>query len=283
MDSPPGNTIVARALLVVLLACAASDGRTQPPVSKAVAPLVAPQAPAQPAPTAPAAPAPTAQTAAAPTAVTLKPFTSRYKVEAFGFVAGMADITLTVQSDGHYQYSTAIHPRGLARLVFPSNGTLTTLAEADGSSVRPLRYREEDGTAATDDDVALDFDWSQGIVAGTAHDKSVRLSLSANTQDPMSIQLAVLLDFASTREPLRYSMVDKTKIKVYEYKSEGRARLETALGPLDTVIYSSNRPGQANRLTRVWYAPVLDYTPVRSDDINDGKLRVRMTILSLKR
>ncbi len=271
MDRLPGNAYFMRALLVVLLACAAADSHAQMPVHKVVAPLVAPPAP------------PPAPAAVAPTAVALKPFTSRYKVEAFGFTAGMADITLTVQSDGRYQYSTALHPRGLARLVFPSNGTLTTLAEADGSSVRPLRYREEDGTAATDDDVALDFDWSQGIVHGTAHDESVRLAMPAKTQDPMSIQLAVLLDFANKREPLRYSMVDKTKIKVYEYKSEGQARLETALGPLDTVIYSSNRPGQPTRLTRVWYAPALDYTPVRSEDINDGKLRVRMTILSLKR
>jgi hypothetical protein len=262
-----------RAVLVALLACAAADSRAELPVHKVVAPLVAPPPPL-PAPVTPPAPAP---------APVLKPFASRYKVEAFGFTAGMADITLVVQSDGRYQYSTALHPRGLARLVFPSNGTLTTWAEADGLSVRPLKYREEDGTAATDDDVALDFDWAKGTVQGTAHDESVRLPLPANTQDPMSIQLAVLLDFAGKREPLRYSMVDKTKIKVYEYKSEGRARLDTALGPLDTVIYSSNRPGQPTRLTRVWYAPALDYTPVRSEDINDGKLRVRMTILSLKR
>ena len=271
MDRPRGNAYFTSALLTVLLACAAAHSRAQPPVLKVVAPLVAPQPPAPVTPP------------IAPPAPVLKPFWSRYTVEAWGITAGTTDITLAVQSDGRYQYTTAIHPRGLARLVFPSHGTLSTLAAADGSSVRPLRYREEDGTAATDDDVALDFDWSQGIVQGTAHDKPVRLALPANTQDPMSIQLAVLLDFASKREPLRYSMVDKTKIKVYEYKPEGRARLETALGPLDTVIYSSNRPGQPTRLTRVWYAPSLDYTPVRSEDINDGKLRVRMTIQKLTR
>lgn len=270
MDRLRDNAYFMRALLVMLLACAAADSHAQLPVHKVVAPLVAPPPPPPPAPVAPAPAA-------------LKPFTSRYKVEAFGFTAGMADITLIVQPDGRYQYATALHPRGLARLVFPSNGTLTTWAEADGSSVRPMRYREEDGTDATDDDVALDFDWSQGIVHGTAHDAAVRLSMPAKTQDPMSIQLAVLLDFANKRVPLRYAMVDKTKIKEYEYKAEGTTRLETALGPLDTVIYSSNRPGQPTRLTRVWYAPALDYTPVRSEDVNDGKLRVRMTILSLKR
>jgi hypothetical protein len=277
----------ARAALAALLACLAQSAAAQPPAPAPPAAVTAPTEPAPAAIPAPTEPAPAATPAAAPAQApappVLKPFNARYKVEAFGFSAGTADIILKNGTAGHYEYSTALHPRGLFRLVVPSNATLATSAEAEGTSVRPLRYREEDGTESTSDDVTLDFDWTHGIVQGVAQDEPVRLALPANTQDPMSIQLAVLLDFANKREPVRYPMVDKTQIKVYEYKSEGPARLETALGPLDTVIYSSNRPGQPNRLTRVWYAPALDYTPVRSEDINDGKLRIRMTILSLKR
>jgi len=272
----------ARHLLTALLAGLAVSAVAQPPVP---APAVAAPAAAEPVPAPAPGPAatPTGETAAATTPPVLKPFAARYKVEAFGFSAGTADIVLKNGAAGRYQYSTALHPRGLFRLVVPSNATLATSAEMEGTSVRPLHYQEEDGTDSTSDDVTLDFDWTHGVVQGVAQDEAVRLPLPANTQDPMSIQLAVLLDFANRREPLRYSMVDKTQIKVYEYKSEGKARLETALGPLDTVIYSSNRPGQPDRLTRVWYAPALDYTPVRSEDINDGKLRIRMTILSLTR
>jgi hypothetical protein len=253
-----GNTKFARALLMALLACTALGSRAQPPAGTAVAPLVAPPP------------------------GTLKPFSARYKVEAFGFTAGTADIILEGGTGGRYQYTTALHPHGLFRVLIPSGATLTTSAETDGSSVRPLHYREEDGTQATGEDVTLDFDWHHEVVQGTAHDKAVRLSLPANTQDPMSLQLAVLTDFANQREPVRYTMVDKTQIKEYDYKSEGRARLDTALGPLDTVIYSSGRQG-SSKVTRVWYAPSLDFAPVRSDQFDDGKIRIRMTILSLKR
>jgi Protein of unknown function (DUF3108) len=258
MTMPRGNTQAARALLVALLACAALGSRAQPPERTADAPLVAPPP------------------------ATLKPFTARYKVEAFGFTAGTADIILEGGTGGRYHYTTALHPHGLFRVLIPSGATLTTSAETDGASVRPMRYREDDGTEATGEDVTLDFDWNHEVVQGVAHDKAVRLSLPANTQDPMSLQLAVLTDFANQREPVRYSMVDKTEVKEYDYKSEGRARLDTALGPLDTVIYSSSRPG-SSKVTRVWYAPALDFTPVRSDQIDDGKVRIRMTLLSLKR
>ena len=225
-------------------------------------------------------PAPlTSELAAAPSAI--KPFSARYKVVAFGFAAGTADITLE-GGGGHYQYRTTLNPHGLFRLAIPSGATLTTWVETDGSNVHPLRYREDDGTKDTDEDVALDFDWNLGLVHGTADDEAVRLALSANAQDPMSLQLAVLTDFANRREPHRYAMVDKTKIKEYDYKAEGNARLDTALGALDTVIFSSSRTG-SSKITRVWYAPALDYTPVRSEDIDDGRVRIRMTILSLKR
>ncbi len=237
-------------------------------------------------PTAPPAPAPATAPASTPpqsaAAKALKPFSARYKIEFFGIPAGTADIILTNGTSGRYQYTTAPHPNALARFWFPSHGTLTSLAETDGFSVRPLQYREEDGTKATDEDVSLDFDWSQGVVHGVAHDEPVRLPLAAHTQDPMSLQLAVLMDFANKRAPAHYAMVDKTQIKEYDYKSEGQTRLDTALGPLDTVIYTSSRPG-ASKITRVWYAPALDFVQVRSEDSDNGRVRVRVTITSLKR
>jgi hypothetical protein len=245
------------ALLAVLLAFPAVLASTDP-------------TPTAPAPTPPAGPP------------ALKPFSARYKVEAFGFTAGTADIILEGGAGGRYQYRTALSPRGFFRLAIPRGATLTTWIETDGSSVRPLRYREEDGSKDTHQDVALDFDWTRSHVQGTAHDKSIRLALPANAQDPMSLQLAVLTDFANRREPHRYAMVDKTKIKQYDYRPEGRARLTTEIGALDTVIYSSSRPG-SSKTTRVWYATALDFTPVRSDELDDGKLRIRMTIISLKR
>jgi hypothetical protein len=77
-------------------------------------------------------------------------------------------------------------------------------------------------------------------------------------------------------------MVDKTKIKTYDYKREGVARLRTALGVLDTIVFTNSRAG-SDKITRFWYAPTLDYLTVRSEDLVDGKLRTRMTIQSLKR
>ncbi len=230
-----------------------------------------------PSPALATAPAP----AAPPAAATLTPFTARYKVEFFGFTAGTIDASLQ-GSNGHYQYRTTLNPHGLFRLKIPSGSWISSWIETDGVSVRPLRYQEEDGSSDTDEDVALEFDWAHGVVHGTAHDAAVRLPLLANSQDPLSLQVAVLTDFANHREPRHYPMVDKDKIKEYDYKSAGSARIGTALGTLDTVMFTSTRPG-STKVSRFWYAPSLGYLMVKSEDSDGGSVRLRMTMLSLKR
>ena len=65
-------------------------------------------------------------------------------------------------------------------------------------------------------------------------------------------------------------------------RREGAARIHTALGELDTVIWSSSRP-DSDRVTRMWYAPSLGYLPVRAEQMRSGKLQVRMLIRSLTR
>ena len=68
-------------------------------------------------------------------------------------------------------------------------------------------------------------------------------------------------------------LVDADKIKDYELRREGTAQIETALGTLDTVVYTSKRAG-GDRLTRTWVAPALGYLPVKAERIREQQGRV---------
>ena len=59
----------------------------------------------------------------------------------------------------------------------------------------------------------------------------------------MSLQIASLRNLASGNLKGTVWMIDATKLKEYELHLEGNARIETALGELDTVIYTSKRAG----------------------------------------
>jgi hypothetical protein len=78
-------------------------------------------------------------------------------------------------------------------------------------------------------------------------------------------------------------MIDANKLKEYELHLEGNARIETALGELDTVIYTSKRVGTADRLTRTWVAPTLGYLPVKAESVRGKKVEVTLLIETVER
>jgi hypothetical protein len=217
-----------------------------------------------------------------PAPVTLEPFTASYAIVWKGMNAGTNELQLERRPNGQYLYTSRSNARGLFRLVLRGEILQTTTVEVDARGVRPLQYRGDDGTSATDRDISLDFDWSTGAITGVAENKKVHLDLPAGVQDPMSIQLALIHDLRAGREVSGYRMADKDEIKTYVYTYEGKARIETDIGALDTVVYSSHREGASKRVTRMWHAPSLGHIPVKAERIREGKREWLMEIRNLK-
>lgn len=211
----------------------------------------------------------------------LAPFTVEFTVDWKGISAGTSSLQLERLGPGTWRYTARNNARGLARLLFP--GEITQVSEFTlNGEVRPQRFRGDDGSNDTRRDVRLDFDWTAWRVRGVAEREPVDLALQPGIQDPMSVQIALMVDLAAGRTPTRFWLVDKTRIKDYEYRSEGSVRIATAAGEFEAVVWSSRRPG-SDRLTRIWYAPSLGYLPVRAERTRSGRTEIAMTLRSLAR
>ncbi len=213
----------------------------------------------------------------------IEPFLASYTIVWKGMSAGTTQIQLEPQDNGRFLYSSRSTARGVFRMVFSEEITQTSLLEFTEQGPRPLRYRGDDGTEKTDKDISLDFDWTAGRLTGTAENKPVDLPLPPGVQDTMSIQLALVRELRAGGKPMSYQLADKDQIKTYEYTYEGTARLKTALGELDTVIYRSHRADSSRRVIRMWHATSLGFIPVQAERLKDGKREWQMEIRSLKR
>jgi hypothetical protein len=91
-----------------------------------------------------------------------------------------------------------------------------------------------------------------------------------------------MLDLKNGTMPKTFQIIDKDEVKEFIYAREGTAKINTAIGPLDTVIVSSQRAG-GNRILRMWFAPSLGFVPVHAERSREGKLEFAMRIKSLKR
>jgi hypothetical protein len=211
--------------------------------------------------------------------VDLKPFRATYTIQWKGLTAG--NLTLELQRSGvdAYHYTSKSVPRGMFRMALPDSITQATTFRIVNGQVVPSEFR---GSDEKERPVELIFDWERKRVTGVARGNNVDLELLEGTQDPLSMQLASLRNLSTGTLQTTARLVDADKIKDYELRREGTAQIETGLGTLETIIYTSKRAG-GDRLTRTWVAPVLGYLPVKGERFRGNKLEFTMLIASVDR
>jgi hypothetical protein len=221
----------------------------------------------------------TAAQAAPADPIDLKPFRATYIAEWKGVTAASSTVELARAGNDSYTYSSVNSARGLFRMAFPDALTqISTFRIVDGR-VMPMTFR---GSDEKERPINLTFDWQKKRVTGVAKEKDVDLELPDGAQDAMSLQIASLRNLASGDLKGSVWMIDATKLKEYELQLEGNARIDTALGELDTVIYTSKRHNSEN-LTRTWVAPALGYLPVRAERVDGKKVLITLLIQTVDR
>jgi hypothetical protein len=302
----PGASLAAGVLVLFATFAGASpepllksQPNANPPAKSAGAPTGTPQA-VQPSRAAPAPASPNSslasqqapQSAQADTAPASgdeqpaievpQPFTAIYAIEWRGMGAGTSTIELTKTAPNSFRYQSRNAARGIFRVALPGTIMQTSDLSIVGAEVKPLSFTAEDGSSDTARDVNLKFDWEARRVTGTAENEPVDVPIEPGVQDPGSVQIALMRELAAGRSPTSFMMIDKNEVKEYQYKREGDETVDTALGKIDTVIYTSQRTG-STRLTRLWIAPSLGYVPVRGEQMRKGKREFTLQIRSLKR
>jgi hypothetical protein len=212
----------------------------------------------------------------------LKPFTASFEVVYRGMNAGTTTLELTPEGGDRWRYVSRANARGVFRLVLSGEIRQTSQFTLGAAGPRPIRYVADDGTEDIKRDIRLDFDWKAGRVRGTAEAQAVDLPLREGLQDGMSVQVALIRALEAGERPKRFFLIDKDEVKEYLYEPEGTARIKTAVGELDAIVYSSRRP-TSDRVTRVWYAPALGHTPVQAERRRGDKVEWTMRLKSLKR
>lgn len=208
--------------------------------------------------------------------VDLKPFRATYSVEWKGFTAGTAVLELRTVSPDTWQYSNVNTPRGLFRLALPDSISLSSTFRLQDDRVQPVAFHGSDEKQRPTD---LAFDWTAHRVTGKAKGHTVDLALPDGTQDPMSLQIASLRGLARGNLAGDVRLMDGDELKQYALVDEGHATLDTKVGKLDTIVYSSgSRDGE--RITRTWVAPALGYLPVRAERVRNKKVEFTLVIES---
>jgi hypothetical protein len=211
--------------------------------------------------------------------IDLKPFRATYIAEWKGVTAASSTVELKNVDSNIYTYSSVNSARGIFRMAFPDALSQTSTFRITDGQVVPMMFQ---GSDEKERPINLTFDWQKKRVTGVAKEKQVDLELPDGAQDAMSLQIASLRNLQSGNLKGTVWMIDATKLKEYEVVLEGEARIETALGELDTIIYTSKRHNSES-FTRTWVAPKLGYLPVKAQRVDGKKVLITLLIQTVDR
>jgi hypothetical protein len=212
----------------------------------------------------------------------LQPFHVTFTVTWNGMNAGTASLALKRAEGDTWLYESRNHARGIFRIALPGEILQASTLRVTPAGVQPLHFRGDDGTSKTSKDVDIRFDWAQRRATGTAEDEKVDVALEDGVQDGMSVQIALMTELAKGNTPTGFRMLDKQLIKDYEYARQGEANIDTAIGNLKTIIYSSRRP-DSRYSTWYWVAPERGYLPVKVERHKVDDVQWSMAVQKLER
>ena len=208
----------------------------------------------------------------------LKPMTATYSASLKKGIPfkGSATRSLERQEDGTWLYR------------FDVDSFIADIRENvhfrwDGEHVVPDRYRYSlEGMMIPDRKNTIDFNWAQKLATGKHKDDRFSLDIPKQTLDPLGYQLQLMLDLKKGKQKMQYQVVDGNDLDEDVFAVIGNEKLDSKLGPVNTIKMEKVRKKGSKRQTRMWFAPKWDYLLVRFVQIETDGTRYEVNLESAK-
>jgi len=213
------------------------------------------------------------------TSEALEPFQAGYLWVWEGAAIAYSHVDFTHRQDDLWVYTSSTEPRGIGHL-YPIRPKLESTMRITPQFVQPLHFKVTGSGARRDGDVQ--FDWAEGRATGLYEGKTIDLAVTPGVQDDLSIQIAMIRGLARGQNEGILREIDKNGIRDYLYKRVGTETIDTEIGHIDTIVYSTEHPGSP-RITRYWCAPAHGFIPLKVQQTMQGHVEWTMNIETLKR
>ncbi len=211
-------------------------------------------------------------------------FDARFSVERNGKFIADSQVSLTRLSDDEWQYRINTRGRkGLASFLKVKSKEEVTFRIADKDRWLPLRYESRFDSRVKDKQNRITMDWGTRQASGRDDKKSWLLPLKETATVSLMINPLLQHQLRTASPQLEFLTIDKGREKLLKFSVISEDEISTQLGRFEAIRIDRVRSGTSPRTTSTWFAPALDFMPVRIDQKNDEKdEHVIMTLVSLQ-
>ncbi|PUB86930.1 MAG: DUF3108 domain-containing protein [gamma proteobacterium symbiont of Ctena orbiculata] len=206
----------------------------------------------------------------AETALQLKPFSAGFSVKRNLLPLGELRLELSLNEQGDYAYQAHTRPGMLAGWFSADEVIEESRGHLRPGTIQPIHYSYRDQADESESSV-LEFDWGSGEVHTTSGGIRWSQPIARETQDRLSQQLLVRLHLAQGRRQITYQVADGGKIKQYHFRVDGEDQIDTPYGEMRCLRVLRSKGTRKPDYT-IWFAPQLDYLPVRIERQQSGRL-----------
>lgn len=200
--------------------------------------------------------------ATAPSQAEPRFFEAQYVVHANGFKVGEMSRALLPGKDGGQRFETHMITTGLLALFNKDEIHMHSEWRETEGELQPLGYQASYTGRKKDREEILDFDWEHQLAVSRYKGETRKIKLDQPLYDKLLYQSVLKRDLARGAQQMEYRVIDRGLVKTYRFEVQGRERMVTELGELDTIKVSRGS-------TTFWCAVELDYLMVKIEQSKD--------------
>ncbi len=177
-----------------------------------------------------------------------------------------------VKSDEQWVMSTDTDAK--ITLINAQNDIETTFIERD-SEFYSLSQTNRTKAAFVNRTASFDYDNESGQINWVYKKKSGTVAHNGPLIDDSTMQLEIVRQLKMGEQAFSIDLFRKNSMTTRAFKVLGTEKIDTALGQINTVKVARTRKN-SKKQTLMYYAPALNYTLVRIDQLEDGEALIIM-------
>ncbi len=187
------------------------------------------------------------------------------------------------KEEGRYTFQSHTEAVGIMSLIY--GGDITERSEwarFDGHW-HPSEYHYR-RTGFKEREIHIRFDHRKRLARIRSPEGPWQKEVPEGVNDKLGYLLALMHDLEQGKEDLRYPIADGGRVRSYIFDILRKERIESAIGPLDTVVVKRLREdsGKKERETTIWCAEDLGFLPVKIEHREAGSPMISLLIESIE-
>lgn len=219
-------------------------------------------------------------TSASPSLAVPQSYSALYQIEADGMSLGKLERTLKQSADDSYILKTKTYVTGFWAIFIKDRvNEESRFAMVDGKLI-PKSYhytKKKKGKLIKE---SIIFNTDKGTIVSSSDSGKQSFPFTGSESDKLFYQFRIREALRRGESELQFSVIDRMRLRSYRFKAGQLEVVDTPMGKIEAVRVE--RINEETRKTVLWFAPSLDYLPVKIVQ-DTGDHSFSSTIISTQR